>query len=126
MNKMNDLESGFRSWQPRKPSVKLKRKIFAGLTGRIEPSGSFNWLAPALACMFLAFVVFNEENGISFSSVSSRAMVAMVLSNGSSASYLPGSFDRTHNNLSADTFDWTNSGHSSSSMHSLLPGKTND
>jgi hypothetical protein len=126
MNRMNDLENEFRSWLPRQASAKLKRKIFAGLAGRVEPGGSFNWLAPALACMFLAFVVFNEENGISFTSGASRAMVAMVLSNGSSASYLPGSFDRTHNNVSVDTFDWTNSGHSSFSMRSLWPGKTND
>src|SRR5205823_9555097 len=46
-------------------------------------------------------------------------LVAMILSNQSSAAYLPGSFQSGQNIISANTFEWTNGSRSSSSIRSL-------
>ncbi|MBE0545325.1 MAG: hypothetical protein IH623_28635 [Verrucomicrobia bacterium] len=51
-------------------------------------------------------------------------LVAVIMSNQSYAAYLPGSFQHVANRV--DTFEWTNGGYSTSSMHSLSPGRTND
>ncbi len=48
-------------------------------------------------------------------------MVAMILSNQSFAAYLPGSFQRNQNRW--DTFEWTNTGHFTSSEGPFLHPK---
>jgi hypothetical protein len=47
------------------------------------------------------------------------AMMAMIFSNQSFAAYLPGSFTREQNRW--DTFEWTNHGHSGSSVAPFSP-----
>lgn len=83
------------------------------------------WLGPVAACLLFVGIVLSQHAGASFSTgARSDALVAVILSNQSYAAYLPGSFQRTANRL--DTFGWTNRGGSTSSMHSLSPGKAND
>lgn len=114
-----------RSWTPRRPSAALERRLF----GRVRKSGGqravLGWLVPATACLLLAGVSLNQENRLSVSDLSSRSnFVAVIMSNQSYAAYLPGSFQQSANRV--DTFEWTNGGYSTSSMHSLSPGRAND
>lgn len=83
------------------------------------------WLVPATACLLLAGVSLNQESRLGVSELSSRSnFVAVIMSNQSYAAYLPGSFQQSANRV--DTFEWTNGGYSTSSMHSLSPGRAND
>jgi hypothetical protein len=121
---MNELETQLRSWAPRRPSAKLRRRIFAagaaGAIGEGEPTFRFGWLAPATAAFLLMAVLFNQRNSPVISgSSNSGPMVAMIMSNQSAAAYLPGSFQSDHNKLAGETFEWTNGSRSTSSIRSL-------
>lgn len=145
---MNDLEMQLRSWAPRRPSAKLKQRIFAAdrevelpaasqagvacsalrvpfilsLAHCFKPR-SFRWLAPAMAALFLACILFNERSA-PMATPSSSPLIAMILSsNQSAAAYLPGSFQREQNGLPSDTFEWTNGSGSTSSISSLSESK---
>ncbi|MDW8308137.1 MAG: hypothetical protein RMK20_02045 [Verrucomicrobiales bacterium] len=60
------------------------------------------WLAPAAAGLLLAGVVITPQGVPTFSSpTSSNGWLELVLSNQSYAAYLPGSFQRAHNQLEA-------------------------
>ena len=67
------------------------------------------WLAPAAACLLFAGVILNPQSAATLSgSPPTGGLVALVLSNQSYAAYLPGSFQRTHNQL--ETFPGASSG----------------
>ena len=67
------------------------------------------WFAPAAACLILAGVIFNPRSVATLSDASAAGgMVGMIMSNQSYAAYLPGSFQRTHNQL--ETFSSAASG----------------
>jgi hypothetical protein len=82
-------------------------------------------LAPATACLLFACLSLNQQSRVGVPDLAARSnLVAVIMSNQSYAAYLPGSFQHVANRL--DTFEWTNGGYSTSSMHSLSPGRTND
>jgi hypothetical protein len=110
MNEMSALEKQLLSWTPRRPSARLKRRLFGTgpATAEALPSFRFSWLAPATAGMMLLCVLFNQRYGPAVSTSATPApMVAMILSNQSAAAYLPGSVQAEQNNLPADAFKWT-------------------
>jgi hypothetical protein len=75
------------------------------------------------------FVTFNQTGGgLTRVAVSSAQgpMVAMTFSNVSLAAYLPGGFPYQQNAVPANTFEWTNTSRSLSSMASFPLLKTND
>lgn len=146
MNEMNELEMQLRSWAPRRPSAKLKERIFAAepapaqsaillthhasriilyasrMTHWLRPA-SFRWLAPAMAALFLVCVLLNQHS-TPMASPATSPMIAMILSsNQSAAAYLPGSFQREQNGIPSDTFEWTNGSGSTSSISSLSESK---
>src|ERR1035441_2369833 len=94
-NEMTELEKQWLLWTPRRPSVRLERRLFA-VGG--APAGALlpfrvTWLAPVTAALMLMCVLFNQRYGPGLSaSASPGSMVAMILSNQSAAAYLPGSF----------------------------------
>jgi len=59
-----------------------------------------SWLAPAAACLIFAGLILSPRNP---GSPPSGALAALALSNQSYAAYLPGSFQRTHNQLETFT-----------------------
>jgi hypothetical protein len=68
----------------------------------------FGWLAPTTVALALMCVLFNQRYGTPYSTPTGAGpMVAMILSNQSSAAYLPGSFQPEQNNLPTDAFKWT-------------------
>lgn len=106
---MSELETQLLGWTPRRPSVGLERRLFAATPTPAEalPPFRFRWLAPATAVLALMCVLFNQRYVASFSaSAGTGPMVALILSNQSAASYLPGSVQADHNNLPADAFRW--------------------
>ena len=128
---MNNLEAQSRTWAPRRPSPKLKKRLFgrpaAAIThhaSRIRnhpsPAFRFGWLAPATAGVLALCLLSNQRNSDVISGArNSVPLVAMILSNQSPAAYLPGNFERHQNRLPADTFEWTNRSSSTSSIGSL-------
>ena len=92
-----------------------------------HPAVIWNWLAPATGCLLLLFLTFSQQgNGWSRLGVGGSApMVAITLSNQSLAAYLPGSFPREQNTVPADTFEWTNTSRSPSSIPSFPLSTTN-
>src|SRR6059036_2923771 len=131
MNEMNELEMQLRMWAPRRPSPRLKEKLFADAAASSRdhlapstqhPSLGFrlSWLAPAAVALVAMCLIFNQRNSPAVAgSTNSGPLVAMMMSNQSAAAYLPGSFQRNQNRL--DTFEWTNRSGSTSSIGSLSP-----
>jgi hypothetical protein len=119
MKEMNSLENHLRSWQPRRPSARLKQRLFATPTNIAADLARFlSWLAPAAACALLTLMVFNSGN--SGGSSRHEPMVAMILSNQSYAAYASDSFGEEQNNLSSVTFNWTNHSGLTSTIGSFL------
>src|SRR5579859_3290499 len=110
MSDLNELEIQLRSWVPRRPSAKLKRRLFRrGETAPDRtPAFRFSWLPPATAGALLLCVLFNQHSSQALSSAGANSIVAVALSNQSIAPWLPGSFSREHNGLPTGTFEWTN------------------
>ena len=125
MKEMNLLETQLRSWQPRRPSARLKRRLFAAPAGVMPQMAWFlGWLAPATACALLTLSVFNSGNSLPSSSSRHEPMVAMMLSN-RYAAYVSGTFQPGHNDPPSVTFDRTNRSGSTSGLPSFLPGRIN-
>src|ERR1039458_4974423 len=109
-NESRQMEKQWLLWTPRRPSVRLERRLFAVGAAPAEALLPFRvtWLAPVTAALMLMCVRFNQRCGRGLSaSASPGPLVAMILSNQSAAAYLPGSFQAEQNNLPADTFKQT-------------------
>ncbi len=132
MSEMTELETQLRSWVPRRPSARLERRLFAvagsepNLAGsalrdpQLAPVFKLSWLAPMTAALVLLGILFSQHTSPAISGVANNPpMVALILSNQSAAAYLPGSFQRTKNQLQDRTFEWTNGSGSTSSIRSL-------
>jgi hypothetical protein len=105
---MKDLETQLASWALRRPSARLKRRIFAASPAVARPAHSFSWLAPATAALLVVGMLFNQRHCANlFGGSNSGSLVAMILTNPSAAACLPASFESEQNGLPADTFDWT-------------------
>ena|SRR5438132_13151735 len=129
MNEWNPLERQLRSWRPRRPSARLKARVF-GQSVAIDRQRrlAFGWLAPATVCMLLLFITFSQRDGelTRLASASNQVpMMAVTLSNLSFAAYLPGSSVNDRNAVRPDTFEWTNHGHSPSSIPAFPQSRTN-
>ena len=120
MNDLNELELQLRSWVLRRPSARLKRRLFRQPLANDVPEPSFrlSWLPPATAALLLLCVLFNQHSSQALSSAGSNSIVAVALSNQSIAPWLPGSFPREHNPLPTGTFEWTNGSGSASGIGS--------
>ena len=116
MNEMNLPETQLRSWQPRRPSAGLKRRIFSAPPAAPTAAAFLGWLAPVTACVLLTVLVFNSGNGLSVGSAGRQTTIAMVLSNQSYAAYASDGSQNVQNHLASVTFDWTNRNASSSSI----------
>ena len=118
-----------RSWTPRRPSPWLKQRLFSPpeAAARRERPIRLGWLAPATVCLLVMFVTFNQRSGelARLAASSQVPMMAVTWSNVSFAAYLPGSFVNDQNTVRPGTFEWTNHGHSSSSIASFPQSPTN-
>jgi hypothetical protein len=139
---MNDLEMQLRSWAPRRPSAKVKQRIFAAgksaefapvhpiilladyasrIAQALKPT-SFRWLAPAMAALFLTCMILNQRNAPMTSSTTG-SFIGVLSSNQSLVAQLSGTLEREQNRLPSATFEWTNGSGSTSSISSLSESK---
>jgi hypothetical protein len=115
MKETSSLETQLRSWQPRRPQTRLKRRLFAApISFMPKVAWLVGSLAPITACVLFSFSVFNSENTGILSRL--EPMSAMVLSNQNYAAYASDNFREYQNGLSSVTFDWTNHGGFTSSI----------
>jgi hypothetical protein len=118
-----NLENQLRSWRPRRPAPRIKRRLFP-LADRSELREVWlRCLAPAVACVFLAVTIIHQEPGLSASSVESRQVAGVVSSNLTYTAVFPKQHTTDQNELSHASFEWTNLSDSSSSISPFSPGQ---
>lgn len=111
---MEELEIQLQSWAPRRPSAKLKRRIFAvaaPTTLEESPAFRFRWLAPATAALVLLALLANPREG-GMARAGTNSVLFAVASNYPSV-------HSQHNGPPSDTFEWTNGNGFPSSIRSL-------
>jgi hypothetical protein len=113
---MNWLEDQLASWKPRRPSARLKQRLFPGSHARPELFRVLNWVAPATVCVMLAVAALRQETGLSDASPRQDHMVAMMMSNSSVIAYLPGGSSQVEQNILPATLGWTNHARSTSTV----------
>jgi hypothetical protein len=116
-NETNSLEDQLHSWQPRRPSAGIRRRLFGSAPGRISRAAwILGSLAPPTACALLTLAFF--DSGRNLSGVSSRPqpLLAMILSNQNYAVSQSARSQKGENNWSSITFDWTNGNNLTSSI----------
>jgi hypothetical protein len=112
MKEMN--ENQLSSWQPRRPSEGLRRRILK-LTGE-EDASSARWLwscvAPTMACALLTLMAFSHDSG----GLELKVPMSLILSNQNNAAFASGGEQTGQNHLAAVSFDWTNHSNLGSSI----------
>ena len=105
MNETNLPETQLRSWRPRRPTARLKRRIFSSNPDSVAPSARWFWgcLAPAAACALFTMMALDSGTGLT-----ERPLISNILSNQNYAAYASGDGQIPQNHLAAVTFDWTN------------------
>ena len=129
MNESNHSETPLRSWIPRRPSAKLKARLFpAAEADTWNPAPWSHWLAPATACLLLLFVTFSPRNnrlaGLTANSTNGL-LATLSLSNQSYAPYQYARFNVDQNAVPAGKFEWINVSHPATSNGSVFLGRTN-
>jgi hypothetical protein len=122
---MNLLENRLRSLQPRRPSPKLKRRLFGAVARREAIALSVRWIAPAAACMLLAVTIMTQETVFSRGSSQHEPLMGLICSNLNYNSLLPRSRFQGYNSVAPDSFEWTNPGGFSSNVSPFSPARMN-
>jgi hypothetical protein len=120
MNDMNWLEKQLASWEPRRPSAKIERRLFPKRERAADLTRALAWLAPVAACMMLALATVRQDPPGPVATPGSEYLFAMVLSNQLGAGFLPDCGEQAENRVMRASFDWTNRGNSGSSIR-LMP-----
>ena len=135
MNDWNQWEHQLSGWVPRRPSARLKRRIFGDTPTAGQESAwplSWNSLVATASLLLLAIVVWIEVYPVPIHSSASRTsslLANLSLSNQNFASYYS-PHRHSHENAwsvvrSVSTFEWTNAPRSASTTGSFLLLKTN-
>lgn len=103
---MKLLENRLHSWHPRRPSPRVKRKLFPG--SREAVGLSLRWLAPSVACLFLALTIVNQGPGLSASASRPEPVIGLISSNISYTEILRDNHPASRNRISPSSFEWTN------------------
>src|ERR1051325_8291512 len=107
-NEMKMLENQLHSWQPRRPSARIKARLFPDANSGEMTGLSLRWLAPAAACLMLALTIADQPPGFSAGSARQPSMMGLISSNGSYTNIQPESDSAGHNRISSTSFEWTN------------------
>ena len=122
---MKLLENQLRSWRPRRPSARIKRRLFPRASSGEFTGLSLRWLAPAAACLMLALTIASQQPGLSASSERQQAMMGLVSNNLSYTNLLPENDNAGHNRISSTSFEWTNLSGITSSISPFSPARLN-
>lgn len=126
MKEMKALEMQLRSWELRHPSARIKQQLFSD--PRVEPdrmAWSFQWLAPAAACLLFAGMILNQSYQHPVVATQSDPGLTLALSNQSAQVSSPGAALSPTTNPARNRIEWTNGTAFTSSVTSFLPGKVN-
>jgi hypothetical protein len=115
MNEMNWLEKELKSWEPRRPSAGIERKLFPKPANRHDLMRALAWLTPVAACMLLVLATMRLSEA-TLAAERPGAMEAMILSNQSCAELLAGNYSQPENHIVRASFEWTNPGISGTSI----------
>lgn len=121
---MNRLESQLRSWQPRRPSAGIERRLYPA-AGPGAVALTLRWLAPCAACLLLALTIASQEPTLSANSARRSAMVGLISNTLSYTNLLPGGDTAGRNAISPANFEWTNPNGFTSSISPFSPGSLN-
>jgi hypothetical protein len=105
MKETNPLEAQLGSWQPRRPSALLKRRLFGISLGR-RASWFIGPLAPAAVCAVLTLAVCGSRNGLP--AVAHLPGGTLLDSNVNDSAFMRDGFANKQNCWSSVTFDSTN------------------
>lgn len=107
-------ENQLRGWRPRPPSARLKARIFHAAAAAESPRWNWQPVAPALACLMFAVMMFHFNGGMAWRE--SRPEFFAVGSSASNATYAGNFASEAVNHVDCVTFDWTNKGAFQSSI----------
>lgn len=134
MNDLNDLENQLGSWVPRRPSRKLRAKLFPHAAD-ISHAGYFfwDWLVPAVGCLIIAFAALtNGHRSHPFVRPASADSFLASAGFSNQAMIFAGSREKyfKRNGLPKRTIEWTNPAKASpkpapSGFHSISGWLTN-
>jgi hypothetical protein len=126
MNDWNPLENQLRSWTPRRPSARLKARLFPSAdTPETIPTrpARWAWFAPVTALfLLLSLVVGERTTGPMYVGHSGpdSVLAALALSNQRVASMLTSADSYDRNSPPRLAFSWTNSSRPTSSLNTTL------
>ena len=129
MNDLDEIENQLRSWAPRKPSLKLQKKLglasgeIAGLRWLFS-----DWLVPAMAAVIVACSIFSSGHLLQpflRPAPAQTFLASAVFSNQSVSFFTPREHPLRRNVLPRRTFEWTNATRSPSTLHSPILWMTN-
>ena len=107
-------ENQLRGWCPRPPSARLKAWIFHAAAAEKTPGWNWQHVAPAMACLMFAVMMFHFNGGMAWRE---SCPVLYVSSGGASNVTYAGNFAaESVNRVDCVTFDWTNKGAFQSSI----------
>ena len=122
MNEMNSLEAQLHSWQPRRPSARLKRRLFSEPISLMPRMAWFvGWLVPATACAVLTFSTFISGNDLS----ARPGRGATFSSHRNYFTPVPENCRPGENNMLSVTFDLTNRNGVNSTFSAFHSTRTN-
>ena len=132
MNNLNSWETRLASWKPRRPSAKLRARIFAGAAAPVVVSRFGSWRLEfrhaaglTAACVALLMAVSPGGRWLGRGTLSADGFpMFAVWSNQSAAAGLSLAY-APHNNSFAPILSWTNQGNIPSSIPSFEPLNTN-
>lgn len=113
------------SWKPRRPSARLRQKIFETRTSQVTAAMVLRWLAPVTVCALVALGLLSQPNNIPSGQPTQSPMVGMITSNQSPVASLSNDMRQAGSGVFSGTFEWTNRTGSTSSVGSFLSGKVN-
>ena len=127
MNEWNSLENQLRSWTPRSPSPRLKKRLFPESEQAVAESpcgfdGRWAWLAPVMGCFLMLMVVSSSHNSqLGYLSAGRTTnWLETVARNQGYAAYIVDGFHSEQNSLQRDPIEWTNGARRVGESHPLL------
>jgi hypothetical protein len=122
---MEQLEERLRSWQPRRPSPKIKRRLFGEAVRQHTAEWSLRWAATAAACLLLTLTIFKQDSEFAHGTPGREPLMGLISSNLSSTNILPGNHSPVRGVNAPTSFEWTNLSGFTSSVSPFSPGRVN-
>ena|SRR5258708_2281518 len=131
MNDLNPREKQLRSWNPRRPSARLKQLLFPDQSAAdvsLELRHAWHWFAPAACvCVLMLFSLFGHARKAGYPGITgdSNMIASLALGGRNPTPYVAPHQIGERNFLSAETVDWAKASRILSTTGSFQLWKTN-